>query len=185
VLTLNTLGFFSLSLFAQAIIPLLTRVFYSRHNSKTPFFVGLLAVVINIILSLWLAPKQGIEGLAIAFSISSILNFIILWLALRFELGYLDEIKILKSTLKFSLAALLAGFIMQSMKVIIAPLVDMTRLWGVMTQGAMAGLLGILVYLIICYLLRSEELFSFLSSIKRRLFGIKVEAVDRGEARGI
>ena len=34
ILTMNTLAFFSISLFAQATIPLLVRVFYARHNSK-------------------------------------------------------------------------------------------------------------------------------------------------------
>ena len=34
VLTMNTLGFFALSLFAQAVIPLLVRVFYARRDSQ-------------------------------------------------------------------------------------------------------------------------------------------------------
>jgi len=36
-LTMNTLGFFALSLFAQAVTPLIIRVFYARHDSATPF----------------------------------------------------------------------------------------------------------------------------------------------------
>jgi putative peptidoglycan lipid II flippase len=185
ILTINTLGFFSFSLFAQALIPLLVRIFYSRHDSKTPFYIGFFSVIINIILSLWLSRKMGIAGLALAFSSANILNFIFLWLALRLELGSLDEIKILKATLKFSLAALFASFIIQGLKLIIAPLVDMNRLWGILTQGAIAAVAGIVIYLLFCYFLKSEELFNFWASIKKRLWKTKIEIVDRGEARGI
>jgi len=185
ILTIDTLGFFSVSLFAQAAIPLLVRMFYARQNSKTPFFIGLIAVVINVFLSLWLAEKMGVAGLALAFSIASIINFILLWLVLRIEIGRLDELRILISTIKFTAAAIACGVAVQGMKLVIWPYVDMTKFWGVLTQGLVAGLSGVLIYIIVCLLLRSEELFSFWSSIKRRLPIGKIEAGDQGEARGI
>jgi len=185
ILTMDTLGFFSLSLFAQAIIPLLVRMFYARHNSKTPFFIGLISIAVNIVLSLWFAGRLGIAGLALAFSIASIINFILLWIVLRIKIGWLDELRILISTIKFSAAALACGIAVQGMKLAIWPFIDMEKFWGVLTQGFVAGLSGILVYFVICYILRSEELFNFLSSIKRHLPWGKVDAGDQGEARGI
>ncbi len=185
ILTIDTLGFFSLSLFAQAVIPLLIRMFYARHNSKTPFMIGLIAVVINVFLSLWLAGKMGVAGLALAFSIASIINFILLWLVLRIEIGRLDELRVLISTVKFSAAAIACGVAVQGMKLVIWPYIDMTKFWGVLTQGVVAGLSGIIIYIMVCSFLRSEELFNFWSSIKRRLPVGKIEAGDQGEARGI
>ncbi len=185
VLTLDTLGFFSISLFAQALIPLLTRVFYARHDSRRPFYIGLFTVAANVFLSLWLASKMGVAGLALAFSIANIINFIILWLVLRFKIGEMDEMKILISSLKFSLAAIACGIAAQGMKNSVAPFVDMDKFWGVLTQGAIAGAIGIVVYILTCYLLRSEELLNFWSGLKRRLLWSKAEVEDRGEARGI
>lgn len=185
VLTLNTLGFFSISLFAQASIPLLIRVFYARHDSKTPFYIGLACVAINIFLSLFLNKKFGIAGLALAFSISNILNFILLWLMLKLEIGEMDETRILFSAIKFSVAALACGMTVQIMKLLVWPFIDMTKTWGVMTQGLMAGIFGIIAYILFCYLLKSEELFNFLDSLKRRLSWKKVETIDQGEARGM
>ena len=185
VLTIDTLGFFSLSLFAQAIIPLLVRMFYAQHNSKTPFVIGLIAVAINIILSLWLVRYLGVAGLALAFSIANIINFILLWLVLRLEIGRLDELRILVSSIKFSAAAIACGVAVQGMKLAVWPFVDMTKFWGVLTQGLAAGISGIIIYIIVCLLLRSEELFNFWSSIKRRLPISKIETGDHGEARGI
>lgn len=202
--TIDTLGFFTISLFAQASTPLLVRIFYARHNSKTPFYIGLFSVLVNVVLS-FLLPKiivakeildssgvmvhkfvpLGVAGLALAFSVASIVNFIVLWLALRFEIGELDEEHILVSAVKFSAAAIAAGVVAQGMKLLIWPYVDMTKMLGVLAQGLGAGIAGILVYIAFCSLFKSEELFYFWGSIKRRLSWKKVEAGDQGEARGI
>lgn len=203
-LTIDTLGYFTISLFAQACLPLLVRVFYARHDSKTPFVIGLVSVLLNVGLSWWL-PKvvickniytaagevinqcapMGIGGLALAFSIANIFNFILLWIMIRIELGDLDENRILVSVAKFSAAGLACGVAVQGAKLIVWPYIDMTRLWGVFTQGAVAGICGLMVYIAFCALFKSEELYSFWEAIKRRLPKQKVVTGDRGEARGI
>ena len=97
----------------------------------------------------------------------------------------MDEVKILVSVIKFSAAAIACGITVQGMKLVIWPYVDMTKFWGVLTQGLTAGLAGIFVYLAFCSLLRSEEFFHFWKAIKRKLPFRKVETNDQGEARGI
>lgn len=197
VLTIDTTGFFAISLFAQATLPLLVRMFYARHNSKTPFFIGLVSVALNLLLSWLLSVRFGVAGLALAFSIGSIVNFILLWIALHLEIGDMDESHILVSSIKFSAAAMIAGVAIQGFhipmtdinlmgaKLLIWPFVDMNRLWGVFAQGLFSGALGITVYLFFCWFFRCEELFSFYYSLKRRLNWKKVETGDQGEARGI
>jgi putative peptidoglycan lipid II flippase len=186
LLTIDTLGFFAISLFAQALIPLLIRVFYARHNSKTPFIIGLIAALINIFLSIKFSESMGVAGLALAFSISNVVNLILLWVWLNFEIGKIDEFKVFISTVKFSLAALLCGLAVQGVKLLIGSRIDLDRFWEIAVQGLVAGLAGISVYLLVCYILKSEELFNFWSSLKRRLPGFKkIETTDQGEARGI
>lgn len=185
ILTLNTLSLFVISLFAQATIPLLVRIYYARHDSKRPFYIGFFSVAINVFLSIWLSSRIGVEGLALAFSIANIINFILLWVVLHDELGDMDENKILLSTVKFSIAALVCGLTVQGMKIIIEPFVDMTKTLGVFSQGLIAGLLGIIIYITVSYLLRSEELFNFWNGFKNRLPSRKVDTGDQGEARGI
>ena len=186
LLTIDTLGFFAISLFAQALIPLLIRVFYARHDSKTPFIIGLGSALINIFLSIKFSGSLGVAGLALAFSISNIINFILLWAWLNIEIGKIDELKIFISTIKFSLAALSCGLAVQGAKLLIGNNIDMTKFLGVLTQGLIAGLVGILTYLLVCLILKSEELFNFWSSLRRRLVdNKKIEMPDQGEARGI
>lgn len=169
IVTFQTLSCFTISLFAQATIPLLIRVFYARHDSKTPFFIGLVSVAANIGLSLYLAPVRGVVGLALAFSISSILNFVLLWLFLHNILGDMDERKILLSVLKFSSAAISCGFVAQSVKSVVGINLPIDSFFNVLLQSSVSTLAGLGVYFFICYVLRSEEALSFLSSIKSRL----------------
>jgi putative peptidoglycan lipid II flippase len=185
ILTMETLGLFSISLFAQASIPLLVRMFYARQDSKKPFLIGLVSVTVDIILSILLSRKMGVAGLALSFSIANIINFVLLWVSLKIDLGDMDEYKILLSVAKFSAAALACGIVAQAMKSIIWPFIDMTKLWGVFTQGLLSGLAGIFIYIIVCWLLKSGELSNLVSSIRRRLPISKSDSVDQSEARGI
>lgn len=184
VLTIHTLTYFCLSLFAQAAVPLLVRMFYVQKNSKTPFFVGLVAAVVNIVLALYFAPRYGVAGLALAFSIANIVNFAMLWLILKVDLGELDEMRILLSTVKISIASIACGVAVQWMKLVIWPLIDMTRFWGVLAQGTAAGLFGIIVFVIVAKLLHSEELEQVISGLRARRRGRKVETEGREEVIG-
>jgi putative peptidoglycan lipid II flippase len=183
--TMNTLGFFALSLFAQATMPLLIRVYYARHNSSTPFYLGLFTVVLNIGLSFIFGAKMGVAGLALAFSIANILNFILLWVWLYFSVGSLDISNILISVLKFTASAIAAGLAAQIMKVVVWPFIDMTKFSGVFIQLTFSALVGALVYAVFCYLFKSEELFGFLAALKNRWPFKKVKIDDQGEARGV
>jgi putative peptidoglycan lipid II flippase len=184
-MTMDALGFFALSLFAQATIPLLTRVFYAKHNSKTPFYFGLIAILVNIFLSFYLSKSLGVAGLALAFSIANIINLILLFGWLYVKVGALDFPRILTSVFKFSVSAIAAGLATQITKFLVWPFIDMTKFLGVFTQLVTSFLAGILVYALFCYLLGSEEFFHFISSLKRRWPFKKVKIEDQGEARGL
>jgi len=185
ILTMNTLGFFALSLFAQAATPLLTRVFYAKQDSATPFYLGLGTVGVNVILSLFLAPRLGVSGLALAFSAANILYFMLLWIWLSARIGSLHIGKILISVIKFTASAIMAGASIQVMKLAIWPFIDMSKFSGVFIQLVSSSLVGLLVYLFMCHILRSEEFENFWSSFKQRWPFNKVRIDDQGEARGI
>ena len=102
------------------------------------------------------------------FPASAVLQAVILWILLRKKIGSLHEQRTLISLIKISFAALVSAIIVQWLKTPIASIVDMTRFWGIFTQGVLAGIAGIIVYGFICYLLRSEEMLTVHGSLKRR-----------------
>ncbi|OGG90599.1 murein biosynthesis integral membrane protein MurJ [Candidatus Kuenenbacteria bacterium RIFCSPLOWO2_12_FULL_42_13] len=157
ILTADSLGFFTISIFSQGLIPLLARAFYALQNTKMPVIISLIAVAINIVGAVILAPIMGVMGLALAFSISSIVNLVLLAAMLRHKLGYLDEKKIFISILKIVVATLGGLTFIQLTKYAIASIVDMRTFWGVLIQFGGAGGIGAIVFVIISLIVGSEE----------------------------
>ena len=170
ILTFETFGWLTLSVFAQATIPLLTRAFYVRQNTLTPVLVSLASVVVNIVLALFLAPRMGVQGLAVAFSVAAIINVLLLLASLRHQLRGFDGWQVVRSVGLMLVAALAAGAVVQLLKYPVAAVVNMQRFWGVATQLLVAGVAGVVVYLAVCYLFKSEEFTALRRYLPRRLF---------------
>lgn len=170
VLTFETLGFLTVSLFAQCLIPLLARAFYAIHNTKIPFYVALVSEAVNIILVILLIKNYAVSGLAIAFSTASILNMALLFAILRKKIGYLDEKKILSSVFKVLLAATIAGIVTQILKYSISFFTNIDTFLGIFAQLVISGGVGIVIFLMMSYLLKIEEFFHFKNSISKKLF---------------
>lgn len=185
VLTIDTLGFFILSLFAQASIPLLVRLFYAKEDSRTPFYAALVAMILNIILASYFSLTLGVAGLALAFSISSVLNFLILWLILNWRLGSLYKEGLLLAVVKMSVAAIIAGVVVQLAKVVIWPFIDMTTFIGVFLQGLGSGIAGLAFYILFCYIFKVEEMFAIFSSLSKKLPWKKIKTEDFTQAREV
>ena len=184
-MTMEALAFFSISLFAQALIPLQARMFYAKQDTATPLWAGAASVIANIILAYFLAPKMGVAGLALAYSLANIVNFLVLWFAMLWQIKGFDQLKMLLSVAKFSLAAILAGLAIQLGKFFVWPFINMEKLWGVLTQGLFSGLLGLSVYLLLCYAFGSEELLEFIAAIKKKIHFRSAPDQDSGEVRGV
>ncbi len=68
---------------AHSLIAVLARAFYARQDTRTPVAAGLVAVVVNTILSILLAPRIGLPGIGLAIAIGAWLEMGILLVLLR------------------------------------------------------------------------------------------------------
>ncbi len=157
ILTAQTLGIFALSMFAQAAIPLLARSFFAKQDTKTPVVISTVAMVFNIVLALLLAPIYGVIGLALAFTIAAIIQMLALLSTLRLRHGDLDDDHLISSTWKIVVASLGMGIIIQGLKYVIAPLVDMQTFVGVFLQTTGAIIGGGVAYILIAQFFDFEE----------------------------
>lgn len=168
-LTLTTLGFFAVSLFAQGLIPLLNRAFYSRHNTKIPMAVGIGTMALNIILSVTLIKTYlGITALALAFSIASITHLFILGFILYYQLDGFDGRELTRSITKIVLASLVMAWIMQSVKNYVGVILKVDTFIDVFAHVVITGIFGTLVYLSVGMFLKlkqAEELVKYITTI--------------------
>lgn len=187
ILTFQCLGIFAISLFAQSVVPLLTRAFYAMHNTKTPFYVAIASEAVSILTVILLIGKYKILSLAIAFSLASFVQMFALLFILRFQFGDLDDKRIISSVLKISLATIFGGIFVQLAKFLMAKIVDLDTFLGVFFQLSISAIAGLAVFLLICHLVKLEEFINFKKSLTRRIFRIKKLdlAEDTGDVSGI
>jgi len=177
-LTAQSLGFFAISLFAQSLLPLLARSFFAQHDTKTPLIVSLISMGINIVLAWFLGQWLGVVGLAFAFSIAAIINMSLLLLVLRKKMGDLEDSKIVKSTVKIVIASLVAALVTQGLKYFMAGIVDMQTFVGVLLQTIVAAGAGVLIYILISYIFKFEEV----AALRSILLKLKIQ-VSNGKKK--
>ncbi len=170
-LTAQALAFFSISLFAQAIIPLLARSFYALQNTIIPVIFGAIAIVINAVLAFVFARFLGPASMALAFSAAVMFDFICLFILLRRRLGRdLNDDFLFLSILKISIASVAAGTVSYAGLYMIAPVVNMQAYWGILLQTAGSLLLGGAGYLSVGLLIKLPEASGFVKVIKTWFF---------------
>ncbi len=64
------LGFYALAIIGESALELCARVFYARHDARTPMWVALSALVVNWALCVGLVGPLGIGGLALARAVA-------------------------------------------------------------------------------------------------------------------
>ena len=79
----QALYFFALGLPAFALIKVFSTFFFANHDTKTPFYISLISVLINIFISVYYFESVGFIIIPIATSISSWINSLILFIFLK------------------------------------------------------------------------------------------------------
>ena len=79
----KALYYFGLGLPAFALIKVFSTFFFANHDTKTPFYISLTSVALNIFLSLYFFKSFGFIIIPIATTISSWFNSIVLFIFLK------------------------------------------------------------------------------------------------------
>ncbi|MBW6441185.1 murein biosynthesis integral membrane protein MurJ [Patescibacteria group bacterium] len=175
---LDAVAFFSISLFAQGVIPLFSRAFWALHDAKTPFLTSLISVIINIILAFYLSGQYGFIGLIAAFSISAIVNALLLYYLINKKTDFICHTRIYKPLLKISVAALVSGYFSYSTLYFIVQFLNTKTGIGIFLQGLIAGIAGLALYCILSWQMKIEEFMIFKNSIQKRLLKKKVKTTE-------
>lgn len=166
--TADTLAMFAISFFAQCLVFVVVRAFFALEDSRTPFVAGLFGTLVCVGGGYVLAPAYGVVGLALAFSLASMVQLAILWTVLKRKIGSLDEWQILKSTAILSLSGLAAAAVMQSVKYEVVEHIQLDTFMHVFIQTGIAGGAGLFMYFAAAFVLRSPEMLAFAQGLHKR-----------------
>ncbi|MDC3120808.1 murein biosynthesis integral membrane protein MurJ [Candidatus Pelagibacter sp.] len=151
------LYYFALGLPAFALIKVFSSFFFANHNTKTPFYISVFSVLLNIFISVYYFNEVGFIIIPIATTISSWFNGLLLFIFLKNEnLFYFNKIFLIRF-LKIVIASILMGFVFQF-------LLNFFQNELAFDQKAksfylvLSALLGLISYLIICYFIKAFKI---------------------------
>ncbi|MEI7831869.1 MAG: murein biosynthesis integral membrane protein MurJ [bacterium] len=121
---------FVLMLFAWNLVGLslqqiVSRAFYSMHDTITPVIAGITMVAVNVPLSIFLVyTPLRYGGAAVATTLTTLLSTVVLTDLLRRRLGGINGSKILITNAKILAASLLMGVVVYFVAVYLAPVIN-------------------------------------------------------------
>jgi putative peptidoglycan lipid II flippase len=158
LLTAKALLCFSVGLWAVAAVRVVVNVFYAMQDIWTPVKVAIVSIVCNLVLSLLLMKSMNHAGLALAVSLSAMINLILLLTILRFRLGRLGMKNIVYSLAKIVTSSTFMG---------VAVYLSYYKFsFPGFTALGVSILIGIVVFISCSYILKCEELLSLLENSK-------------------
>lgn len=159
--TAATLGFFSISIFAQSAIYLITRAFYALKDTLTPVKVSLVTIFLNVFLSLVFIKGFGWEvwSVALSFSITSIIDMVLMFILLAKKMGGFGWKPVLIPFTKIAFSGIFMGISLYlPIKALDQVVFDTTRTLNLLVLTGIATFAGLLSYLFFTKIFRVEEI---------------------------
>lgn len=170
VLTGMTLAYLSIGLAVQSISLLLVRGFYAMKDTRTPVLVSLLVVLANIALSFYFVRILNLEvwSIGLAFSISSIISGLLLFLALDRKVGGFEKAAVFQPFFKMLMATIIMGVALYvPIKLLDQVIFDTTRTINLLLLTGLSSIFALSIYIILVWFMKVRELSTYIDLLKR------------------
>lgn len=171
-LTSTILIYFTIALVFQSITTILNRCFYAINDTKTPLYIGTSTILVNIVLSLVFInyTNIGVAGMALAYSLSGMVNAISLLFILDRKVKGINLSGLLGFIIKITICSAIMGIILLLANNMI---VNSFNIYGIdlgskILQVALLLLkiaIGGLIYFVTAILFKIEEAVNILKNI--------------------
>jgi putative peptidoglycan lipid II flippase len=169
-LTARALAYFAIGLVGHIVVHVLTRAFYAMQDTRTPVTWAIIAVAMNVPLMIAFVGPMGVEGLALALSLSAVAEVIGLVWALRRRIESVEEASVLRSAGRSLVGGLAAALLMLGG-------LTVAQSWfaGLLAHGlgrllilAALSVAGVAVFALVGAALRAPELDQVRAQLGRR-----------------
>nr|WP_294680939.1 murein biosynthesis integral membrane protein MurJ [uncultured Anaerotignum sp.] len=167
-LTASALFFFAVGMVGYGVQNILSRAFYANQDGKTPFYSGLVSIVINALLCWLLLKPMGIGGLALSAAVSSTAAAAVLLIpAVKQYPDILDKHLLLQLGRMLVAAAGMLVLVWGSREILLPMLSG--RVLGQILLLCICGGIGLVSYMLFARLLKIEEGAFVFDTLKRFL----------------
>ncbi len=192
------LALFSVSIIFQSLNILFVRAFYAAGKTLRPLMINAYSFLFIIIASFFLVKifesHSGAEillekilriedvvgvsvlALPLAFSLGMFLNFFILIRYFKKDFGW--QMIVGKMFYQIFFASLIMGFVSYFALQIFDDVFDIQTFAGILMQGLISGILGILSGSVFLYFLKNKELMEIIVSIRQKFWKVPVIASE-------
>jgi putative peptidoglycan lipid II flippase len=158
---------YAAGLVGHAMVEILARAFYALHDTKTPVFIGITAMSLNVmfsyLFSAWFRRLGWMPhgGLALANTLATGLEMAGLLFIMRKRLNGIDGKRIWKGVIKFGIGGVLMGSAIWGW----INIAGASSIW-ILTGGGILS--GLVIYLFSLWLLKCGELTQFAQVVRSR-----------------
>ena len=156
----KALFFFAVGLPAFSLIKIFSNFFFANHNTKIPFYISLLSVILNIIISIYYFKEIGFIIIPIATSISSWFNSILLFIFLRNNNLFKFNTLFILRFVKIIIASLFMGIFFNYLLIYFQNQLSFDQSMKSFYL-ILSVLLGLLFYLFISYWIKAFKISDF------------------------
>lgn len=170
-ITSRALFFMAIGMVGFALQTVLSRAFFAIQDGRTPLYAGIVSILINLFLCMGLVQTMDVGGLALASSISSIVNGVVLFYFLQRKKGTLMEKGFFSSLFRMILASIVMAVVVFGCYSGLAEFFPDSRIGKVFLVAVPTGI-GIFIYLCLTWLMGIEEakiIFGFGKKIWNKL----------------
>lgn len=165
VKTGGALSCYSVGMIGFSVNEILSKAFFSKKDSKTPMYNAIISMGVNIILAYSLAPKWGINGLALASAGGSTVNAVLNYLVMSKKYGKILKGDDWKSILKTAVSALIMSAVVFAVYKAGTGLLPESLIAKISLCGV-CGIVGVLIFGTACVALGVDEIKTVIKSIK-------------------
>ena len=153
----KALFFFSLGLPAFAMIKVFSNFFFANNDTKTPFYISLVSVILNILISVYFFKSVGFIIIPIATTISSWFNSITLFLFLQKKNLFSFNNIFIKRFFKIVFSSILMGLFFNYLMMLFNDLLSFEKSLK-SVYLILSVILGLGFYLLISFFIKAFQL---------------------------
>jgi putative peptidoglycan lipid II flippase len=155
------LGILALTILFRSIYFISARSFYAQQDTKTPLYISLFTVSLNIFLAVWFTlgpPSMGVYGLAWAAVIATFVEVVVLFRVMSHRIKGLFDARFIRSILRMLSATGFTAIITYVMVSILPLNAEDQSFFVSFPKFALIVTVSLGSYLAICHLLKLSEM---------------------------
>ena len=155
LITSSILTFFSVGIIGSGIVEVMNKAFYAKQDTKSPLIAGIIMIIINVILCVTLSKFLDVKGLALATSITAIVNAITLMYMAN------KNVKIITKELgTFIAKVVISALVMGGVVYLLNNYLQASSLINIFRM-IIGAAMGVVTYYLMTYLLKANEIKLF------------------------